>query len=303
MSEENSKLKTLLKEELAAILTPYGAEGEKWAQALKATAGRSVVLVNKEEEPSEPGTQKSNLSRLFGKPLTSGAFRWPRDRQGEPMLFLAQIDCKQLPPLPDYPHEGILAIFKSLTRESLAKGRESRSGALKDRQSFYLHYFPEDVRGDLREREDGKCLPPKPLVAASTVFLSLERCQPLALPEGDDQLRTQLAAWTEKFNRLSLTKVSGVVGPAYDSAELAEMKIIASFCASGIGYSLSRKTDWHYSHLVENAKEYEVVLVLSEADSLLAGGGTGDTGTNYIVMRRQDLIDKRFDRAWLFLAT
>ncbi|HMW91957.1 MAG TPA: DUF1963 domain-containing protein [Candidatus Obscuribacter sp.] len=300
MSEENSKLKTLLKEELAAILTPYRAEGEKWAQALKATAGRSVVLVN---ERAAPGAEEDKLSRLFGKPLTSATFRWPRDRQGEAMLFLAQIDCKQLPPLPDYPRDGILAIFKSLTRESLTKGRESHSGALKDRQSFYLHYFPEDARGDLREREDGKCLPPKPLLAASTVFLSMERCQPLALPEGNDQLRAQLAAWTEKFNRLSLANVSGVVGPAYDSAELAEMKVIASFCASGIGYNLSRKTDRHYSHLVENAKEYEVVLVLKEGAGGLDDGGTGNTVTNYIAMRRQDLIEKRFDRAWLFSAT
>ncbi|HNM48272.1 MAG TPA: hypothetical protein PKN86_01175, partial [Candidatus Obscuribacter sp.] len=63
MSEENSKLKTLLKEELAAILTPYRAEGEKWAQALKATAGRSVVLVN---ERAAPGAEEDKLSRLFG---------------------------------------------------------------------------------------------------------------------------------------------------------------------------------------------------------------------------------------------
>lgn len=302
MSEENSKLKTLLKEELAAILTPYGAEGEKWAQALKATARRSVVLVNNPgDTPEAKGTD--NLSRLFGKPLTSKAFRWPTDRQGQAMLFLAQIDCKQLPPLPDYPRDGILAIFKSLTRENLVKGKESRSAALKDRQSFYLHYFPEESRTELKERQDGKCLPPKPLSAAATVFLSLERCRSLAPSEDDKQLLAQLAAWTEKFNRLSLADVSGVIDAAYDSEELTEIKVIASFCASGIGYSVSRKADRHYSHLVENAKEYEVVLVLKEGAGVLDDGGTGDTVTNYLTMRRQDLIEKRFDRSWLFSAT
>lgn len=302
MSEENSKLKTLLKEELAAILTPYGTEGEKWAQALKATARPSVVLVNASDfTPAAKGTE--NLSCLFGKPLTSTAFRWPTDRQGQAMLFLAQIDCKQLPPLPDYPRDGILGIFKSLTRENLVKGKEIRSPALKDRQSFYLHYFPEESRTDLRERQDGKCLPPTPLSAATTVFLSLERCRSLTPPEGNQKLLAQLAAWTEKFNRLSLANVSGVVGAAYDCEELTEMKVIASFCASGIGYSVSRKADRHYSHLVENAKEYEVVLVLKEGAGGLDDGGTGDTVTNYIAMRRQDLIEKRFDRSWLFSAT
>ncbi|HNG21970.1 MAG TPA: hypothetical protein PLI59_22465, partial [Candidatus Obscuribacter sp.] len=63
------------------------------------------------------------------------------------------------------------------------------------------------------------------------------------------------------------------------------------------------KTDRHYSHLVENAKEYEVVLVLKEGAGGLDDGGTGNTVTNYIAMRRQDLIEKRFDRAWLFSAT
>lgn len=50
-------------------------------------------------------------SKVGGVPYMAHDDAWPLDEVGDPLGFLAQIDCVDLAPLPDFPHEGLLQFF------------------------------------------------------------------------------------------------------------------------------------------------------------------------------------------------
>ncbi len=52
-------------------------------------------------------------SKLLGRPYLPKGFEYPRDPDGKPLRLLAQINFADVPPLDDYPDEGILQFFIS----------------------------------------------------------------------------------------------------------------------------------------------------------------------------------------------
>ncbi len=81
------------------------------AALLEAHRTRCVRL-----DTSEGGT---GFSRLGGHPTADADFVWPRNDDGEPLAFLAQIDWAELPPEPrvERPDQGRFAIFYDNERQ------------------------------------------------------------------------------------------------------------------------------------------------------------------------------------------
>lgn len=50
-------------------------------------------------------------SKLGGCPYLENISEYPIGANGEPMVFLAQINLEQMPPLPDFPTEGLLQFY------------------------------------------------------------------------------------------------------------------------------------------------------------------------------------------------
>ena len=50
-------------------------------------------------------------SKLGGCPYLTSESDYPRDEYGEPMLFLAQINLSEMPPLPSFPTKGLLQFY------------------------------------------------------------------------------------------------------------------------------------------------------------------------------------------------
>lgn len=50
-------------------------------------------------------------SKLGGCPYLEKAEDYPFDSNGEPMMFLAQVNFEEMPPLPDFPTKGILQFY------------------------------------------------------------------------------------------------------------------------------------------------------------------------------------------------
>ncbi len=54
-------------------------------------------------------------SKFLGKPYLPITDEYPKDKLGNPMILLAQINFSEIPPLENYPTEGILQFFVSST--------------------------------------------------------------------------------------------------------------------------------------------------------------------------------------------
>lgn len=81
-------------------------------------------------------------SKLGGWPYLSKDTDYPQDVQGRPLYLLAQINFADVPPLPDFPRQGILQFFISPfgSRKHLW-GLEDK---YPDRQDYFrVRYYPE----------------------------------------------------------------------------------------------------------------------------------------------------------------
>lgn len=78
-------------------------------QARLAAATLPVAWVTLVKEPP-PG---ATASRIGGRPYADSARRkWPvRGEERQPMLFLAQINFAEVPPMEDFPRKGLLQLF------------------------------------------------------------------------------------------------------------------------------------------------------------------------------------------------
>ncbi|MGQ7829650.1 YwqG family protein [Altererythrobacter sp. Z27] len=70
----------------------------------------AVALIPEGEAPRASGG-----SRIGGAVWLAEGEAWPLDRARKPMVFLAQVDFAEMPPLPDYPTSGVLQFFISRT--------------------------------------------------------------------------------------------------------------------------------------------------------------------------------------------
>ena len=50
-------------------------------------------------------------SKLGGCPYLTSAEEYPRDTEGKPMMFFAQLNLAEMPPLPDFPQKGLLQFY------------------------------------------------------------------------------------------------------------------------------------------------------------------------------------------------
>ena len=58
-----------------------------------------------------PGDTKPWESKIGGCPYLEKVEDYPMDEDGEPMMFLAQINLEEMPPLKDFPTKGILQFY------------------------------------------------------------------------------------------------------------------------------------------------------------------------------------------------
>lgn len=80
----------------------------------------SLVLPAVELLPAPERPVTAGGTRIGGPVWLPDGEEWPADPRGVPLEFVAQVDFGELPPLPDFPTEGVLQFFV---------GRDDRFGA------------------------------------------------------------------------------------------------------------------------------------------------------------------------------
>ena len=119
------------------------ANSNRLRQYFSATRCHIVSCKTNRAQPTEP-TASSKYGQIGGSPLLPENFSWPNDRFGKPMLFLAQFNLEQLPPVENnYKQVGLLTIFRAVQASKLSR---------KDRKSFALHCFESPYQGLIETR-------------------------------------------------------------------------------------------------------------------------------------------------------
>ncbi|MGL5012085.1 MAG: DUF1963 domain-containing protein [Paracoccaceae bacterium] len=80
----------------------------------------------------------ATASRVGGPPYVDSARRhWPvRGKEELPMLFLAQINFAEMPPLEDFPRKGILQLFALADKHGYIQGTDRKTDRV-------IRWFPE----------------------------------------------------------------------------------------------------------------------------------------------------------------
>ena len=152
----------MTKIELPAALEPFRAR-------IEATVKPAVKI------STELAVQDSFFDSTFGGfPYLPKGFEYPKDSEGKPLTLLAQINWAQVPPLADYPRNGILQFYIAKNHEfygvDFDKPREQKDWRVLyfpevDRENYQTDFsflgsfedYYSETPFEIRTDEDGNC--------------------------------------------------------------------------------------------------------------------------------------------------
>lgn len=223
-------------------------------------------------------------SRIGGIAVLPQEMQHPCDRSGQPMLFIAQLNFAELPNCSvDKATSGILMLFWNSARDYSNP---------KDRNAFRCIWIaePEQENCSISNRSEASIGPARKLKFAVEQSMTED---PNEWAEFSDD--------TELMHELS-TKVNGdrkiqILGRA--GRNFKQMQEIAAFAGNGIGWSPARTKDEHFSHLLESAKEWQL---LAKIDSMPQFGLDLQSKSMFLLIRRDDFDQQNYDKSWLLLS-
>ena len=228
---------------------------------------------------------RADESRIGGAPFGDAAHPdWPLDEVGLPMLFLAQINFADLPDLPDFPRAGLLQLFVACD----AKGHVGSTEEVSERM---IRWFPDPV-GE-------RSLPVPP------VFLDLKTggsLSPRAMPQGLAVRFARAEARGNPCNWPFDQSAPDTVRRLAETPEVAESLRNLEREADAVLESYG--THWvggHPSFVQGDVRDGKsgppldrVLLHLGFDDDVCLG----DAGKLNLLIGRQDLLDRAFQRAF-----
>lgn len=212
-------------------------------------------------------------SRIGGRPLLPPGRTWPLDLHGNSMVFLAQINFAEVPPLPDFPDSGLLLFFI----------------ATDDYFGMNAHHEGDDVRIIYVADFSTAALADQPLRTGQTPF-RIPQAQtegraiafvPVAqmTPWGDDwRIDDKWPGW---WARSGDTNFAGLVDEASEQV-VPDAYIGGTPCV--VGGDPRAEPGW---------SGYDRVLLRIGSDEPLMWG---DAGAACFFIRRADLLARNFSR-------
>lgn len=266
-------------------------QAEQVRQFISTSRTKTLGLVAHAISRKGSGNQApSSITGLIGgQPLLPPYFKWPDDRYGQSMLFLAQFDLAHLPTVnPDAPKGGLLTLFRSAAATSLNS---------KDRKGFYIQCLPESDRKNLAPtaQPEDKELPAFSFESGLTYTVTQDLDALMKVVDIPFDMQADLENWINSFNSLSKcqsqlfgTNVSG----------FNQLQETCAFAFNGISYNPSRASDRHYSHLVKEAPDWILLTRINERELFGANHTVQET---VVLIRQEDLKEGHFDRAWMIV--
>ena len=235
-------------------------------------------------------------SRIGGPVWLPDGAEWPTGRDGRPLEFIAQLDFAAMPPLPDYPEAGLLQLFI---------GRDDCFGVDFDQPeqgNFHLIWHADGPQG-------GRMVPPP----TPPKYGSQDDDGYSATPFVNDSAREQgicLRARREDRLPMAMTwpverllRELGIDGRAELVDAIIEEILVepdnAHYVGGHPGFTQNDYRLLGYFPTSENpqpSRHHDVDRVLFQltSDKVLQWGDVGEAN---VMIRRADLLARRFDRA------
>jgi uncharacterized protein YwqG len=202
-------------------------------------------------------------SRTGGRPFLPQSTPYPHDSEGQPLLFLAQINFSQMPRLEGFPASGLLSFF---TGNDEMYGLDPEEPCRQD--GFRVLYFSKSQMEDAPRTDFG--------------FLNHldEVWSPLIDPLQSQKMIFHLAAEVLSLTDYRFSKLTGI-DPLSDEAEQIDLDCDGSGHKVG-GYPSFTQDDPRQSL---EGEPYELLLQLDLDENLM----WGDSGVGHFFIRPSDL--------------
>lgn len=231
------------------------------------------------------------LSKIGGKPFLSPTQKWPTNESGKSLSFIGQLNFEQLSRSDRsglLPRDGLLSFFYCADQE--AWGFDP-----KDRHRFKLIYTAgsdglekRDLPGDLEEHARFTANRVEFRPALSLPGWEEDRIEGLIQDEDSDNY----SEVSTGSNNQILGYANNIQGPMELECQLVTNGIN---CGKASGYEDPRRAE------LERGKNEWILLLQIDSEDDKTGMMWGDAGRLYFWIRKQDLINKDFDRAWFIL--
>ena len=258
-------------------------------------------------------------TKIGGKPTVPQDFEWPyfegtlyneKVPKSRPLSFLAQINLKDIAGLPQenpLPESGILSFFYEL--ETMQWGFDP-----KDAGCARVFYFPEETAlspaafpDDLA---DYAILPELEMTFREQVSLPgcwdvHEIAAPFEDEDDDDYCDTYVecceALGCQRKGSDDRTKLFGYPDAQQDPDMGRECETVTRGFRQGCPADSQKITDADRADIAEKAKDWTLLFQMGTIEDGDYELMFGDCGYIYFWIRKEDLVECRFDKCWLIL--
>ena len=276
------------------------------------TSKRNAILINYSEDENKEKLPKGT-SKIGGKPDLPKDFQWfyyngedyKKIVENRPLSFLMQINCEEVHKYDKeslLPKKGMLYFFYELFTMTWGFSPQDRGSA----KVFYYDGEIEDlVPADFPEDMEKDCIIPESKIDFESMndypIDFLDYYDPDDSDEEMDRKEKEFEKELEELGyKADTTKLLGhpelIQGEYWEECEGAAGKNIY-YGSAPIKYG----SDEVKKFIKENAKDWILLMQMSELEIGDYGLYFGDSGKIYFNIRKEDLKNKNFDDVWLIL--
>lgn len=273
---------------------------------------RNAILINYSEDENKEKLPKGT-SKIGGKPDLPKDFQWfyyegedyKKIVENRPLSFLMQINCEEVHKYDKeslLPEKGMLYFFYELFTMTWGFSPQDRGSA----KVFYYDGEIEDlVPADFPEDMEKDCIIPESKIDFESMndypIDFLDYYDP---DDSDEEMDRKEKEFEKELDELGYkadtTKLLGhpeiIQGEYWEECEGVAGKNIY-YGSAPIKYG----SDEVKKSIKENAKDWILLMQMSELEIGDYGLYFGDSGKIYFNIRKEDLKNKNFDNVWLIL--
>ena len=276
------------------------------------TSKRNAILINYSDKENKEKLPKGT-SKIGGKPDLPKDFQWfyyngedyKKIVENRPLSFLMQINCEEVHKYDKeslLPEKGMLYFFYELFTMTWGFSPQDRGSA----KVFYYDGEIEDlVPADFPEAMDKDCIIPESKIDFESMndypIDFLDYYDP---DDSDEEMERKEKEFEKDLEELGYkadtTKLLGhpelIQGEYWEECEgVARKNIYYGSAPIKYGSNEVKKS------IKENAKDWILLMQMSELEIGDYGLYFGDSGKIYFNIRKEDLKNKNFDNFWLIL--